>query len=222
MKTRCARRTILSISVPARERKAAKFFFRRAEKLERALAKTGSLTGKFLREGIAHPMRGSRRSVPARGGDFIELRGARLRNLKRVNVKFAVARLNVVCGVSGAGKSTLVSDLLAPALAFAVAKKLDVLTGTRALRERIIDDNSGVPVFDELRGGKFFRKLVVVDQEPIGKTSRSTPATYIGAFDIIRRVFAELPESRMRGFSAGFFHSTPRADVAKLAPAPDA
>ena len=175
------------------------------KKLERALAKTGSLTGKFLREGIAHPMRGSRRSVPARGGDFIELRGARLRNLKRVNVKFAVARLNVVCGVSGAGKSTLVSDLLAPALAFAVAKKLDVLTGTRALRERIVDDNSGVPVFDELRGGKFFRKLVVVDQEPIGKTSRSTPATYIGAFDIIRRVFAELPESRMRGFSAGFF-----------------
>ena len=175
------------------------------KKLERALAGKNSLTAKFLREGIAHPMRGSRRPVPARGGDFVEVRGARLRNLKNVNVKFAVARLNVVCGVSGAGKSTLVSDLLAPALAFAVAKKLDVLDGARALREHVIDGDSGAPAFRELRGGKFFRRLVVVDQEPIGKTSRSTPATYIGAFDIIRQVFAELPESRMRGFSAGFF-----------------
>ncbi|MBQ8444849.1 MAG: excinuclease ABC subunit A, partial [Opitutales bacterium] len=172
--------------------------------LEKSAKAKNSRTAKFLSSGIAHPMRGAWRKVP-RNAEFVTLRGARLRNLKNIDVKFAVGRLNAVCGVSGAGKSTLVSDLLAPALAFSVSKKSDTLTGTKALRERLIDDDSGKIVFDELRGGNAFRKLVVVDQEPIGKTSRSTPATYIGAFDIIRQVFAALPEARMRGHSAGFF-----------------
>lgn len=172
--------------------------------LEKSAKAKDSRTAKFLSSGIAHPMRGAWRKVP-RNAEFVTLRGARLRNLKNIDVKFAVGRLNAVCGVSGAGKSTLVSDLLAPALAFAVSKKSYTLTGTKALRERLIDDDSGKIVFDELRGGNAFRKLVVVDQEPIGKTSRSTPATYIGAFDIIRQVFAALPEARMRGHSAGFF-----------------
>ena len=171
--------------------------------LKNAQAKN-SRTAKFLSAGIAHPMRGAWRSV-GKSTAFVSLRGARLRNLKNIDVKFAVGRLNVVCGVSGAGKSTLVSDLLAPALAFSVSKKIDTLTSERALRERLIDDDSGKTAFRELRGGNVFRKLIVVDQEPIGKTSRSTPATYIGAFDIIRQVFATLPEARMRGLSAGFF-----------------
>jgi len=172
-----------------------------------------SQTAKFLSQGIAHPMRGEWRDVPA-NGKFIALRGACLRNLKNVDVKFAVGRLNVVCGVSGAGKSTLVSDLLAPALALTIEKKSEILTGTEAARAIGFSDEMPAgttqkgkprPVFRELRGGIFFRKIVVVDQEPIGKTSRSTPATYISAFDIIRQIFAELPEAKMRGFGASYF-----------------
>lgn len=169
-----------------------------------------SKTAEFLRSGIVHPMRGAWRKV-SRGDDFVSVRGARLRNLKNIDADFAVGRLNVVCGVSGAGKSTLVSDLLAPALAHCVSKRTDTLTGAQALRVPALFDvelkpgEKPAPVFDELRGGGFFRKLVVVDQSPIGKTPRSTPATYVGAFDIIRQVFAELPEARMRGHGAGFF-----------------
>lgn len=174
------------------------------EQLLKIAKSANSHTAKFLSSGIRHPMRGAWRKVSSKG-KFLSLSGARLRNLKTIDVKFAVGCLNVVCGVSGAGKSTLVSDLLAPALAFSVSEKLDTLTGERALRERLIDDDSGKTLFRELRGGNVFRKLIVVDQEPIGKTSRSTPATYIGAFDIIRQVFATLPEARMRGLSAGFF-----------------
>ncbi len=162
-----------------------------------------SKTLQFLAEGVPHPLRGKYRSIS--GGKFIELRGAKLRNLKGGNVKFPIGRLSVVCGVSGAGKSTLVSDLLAPALEFAVAKKISALAGTLACKKQIIPDDDGEPVFKELRGGENFRKVVVVSQDPIGKTPRSTPATYIGAFDIIRQIFAELPESRIRGYTAGTF-----------------
>ena len=162
-----------------------------------------SQTLKFLREGIAHPMRGKRRD--AKNAPKVEVRKASLRNLKNEDFVFPVGCLSVVCGVSGAGKSTLVSDLLAPALSFAVSKKLKTLSGEQALRERIIEGESETVAFETLSGAEHFRKVVVVSQEPIGKTSRSTPATYIGAFDIIRSVFASLPESRMRGHSAGFF-----------------
>ncbi len=166
-------------------------------------AGTRSQTLNFLKNGISHPMNGKYRSLG--NADFIELRGASLRNLKRGNVKFPIGKLSVVCGVSGAGKSTLVSDLLAPALDFAAANRISKLTGTRALREKIIEDDSERAVFDELRGAENFRKIVVVSQDPIGKTSRSTPATYIGAFDLIRQIFAELPEAKIRGFGAGTF-----------------
>lgn len=162
-----------------------------------------SLTLDFLRSGIVHPMRGERRDV--RTCRFLEIEGAKLRNLKGDDVRFAVGRLNVVCGVSGAGKSTLVSDLLAPTLAWALENKKDVVTGAQILKANILDDETGIPAFEALRGAGNFRKIVLVSQEPIGKTSRSTPATYIGAFDIIRQVFANLPEARMRGYGAGFF-----------------
>lgn len=168
-----------------------------------AAGDTKSLTLKFLRSGILHPMCGNRR--PLKNCKFVEISGARLRNLKGGDVRFAVGRLNVVCGVSGAGKSTLVSDLLAPTLEWALAQKNNSLTGIRVLKAGILDDDSGVPAFDAMHGLGQFRKVVVVSQEPIGKTSRSTPATYVGAFDIIRQVFASLPEARMRGYSAGFF-----------------
>lgn len=162
-----------------------------------------SLTLKFLREGIVHPMRGKRRNV--RNVPVVEIKNACLRNLKGEDVRFPVGCVSVVCGVSGAGKSTLVSDLLAPSLAFAVSGKMKTLSGKHALQERIIADDDEQLAFDEVSGVEHFRKIIVVSQEPIGKTSRSTPATYIGAFDIIRSVFATLPESQMRGYGAGFF-----------------
>ena len=182
----------------------------------RELDKSGgsafSSTARFLREGVAHPMRGAWRSVSEKKDDFIEIRGAALRNLKNISVRFAVGRLNVVCGVSGAGKSTLVSDLLAPALRFAVAERRDALAGTDARRVPELRGacvpaagKKAKPPFAALSGGRFFRKVVVVDQEPIGKTPRSTPATYIGAFDLVRQVFAALPEARLRGVGPGFF-----------------
>lgn len=171
--------------------------------LECRMGEAESQTLKFLREGIIHPMRGKRRSV--KNVPVIRISKACLRNLKGEDVSFPVGCLSVVCGVSGAGKSTLVSDLLAPALTFAVSEKIKTLSGERALREQLIEDDDSEKAFEMLSGAEYFRKIVVVSQEPIGKTSRSTPATYIGAFDIIRNVFSTLPESKMRGYAAGFF-----------------
>ena len=163
-----------------------------------------SVTGRFLKEAIPHPLRGSRRPVAGKGApaEWVRLKNASLRNLKGFDVQIPVGRLTVVCGVSGAGKSTLVTDLLAPAIRAAIAKKKDGLTGKEALTAV---SHEGKPAFTTLSGLKGFRQLVVVDQEPIGKTPRSTPATYIGAWDLIRERLASLPEAAIRGHAAGFF-----------------
>ena len=163
-----------------------------------------SVTGRFLKEAIPHPLRGARRPVAGKGAptEWVRLKHASLRNLKGFDVQIPVGRLTVVCGVSGAGKSTLVTDLLAPAIRAAIAKKKDGLTGKEALAAV---SHEGKPAFASLSGLKGFRQLVVVDQEPIGKTPRSTPATYIGAWDLIRERLASLPEAAIRGHAAGFF-----------------
>jgi excinuclease ABC subunit A len=163
-----------------------------------------SVTGRFLKEAIPHPLRGSRRPVAGKGAPatWVSLKDASLRNLKGFDVRIPVGRLTVVCGVSGAGKSTLVTDLLAPAIRAAIAKKKDGLTGKEALS---VVSHEGKPAFAALSGLKGFRQLVVVDQEPIGKTPRSTPATYVGAWDLIRERLASLPEAAIRGHGAGFF-----------------
>ena len=163
-----------------------------------------SVTGLFLREAIPHPLRGQRRPVAGKGSpkEWIRLREAALRNLKGFDVELPVGRLCVVCGVSGAGKSTLVTDLLAPAITAALAKKKDGVAGKDVLKH--VSDQ-GKPAFGSLSGLKGFRQLVVVDQEPIGKTPRSTPATYIGAWDLIRERLAALPEAAIRGHGPGFF-----------------
>jgi len=163
-----------------------------------------SVTGRFLKEAIPHPLRGSRRPVAGKGAPaaWVRLKDASLRNLKGFDVQIPVGRLTVVCGVSGAGKSTLVTDLLAPAIRAAIAKKKDGLTGKEALG---VVSHLGKPAFAALSGLKGFRQLVVVDQEPIGKTPRSTPATYVGVWDLIRERLASLPEAAIRGHGAGFF-----------------
>ncbi|MCX8489256.1 MAG: excinuclease ABC subunit A, partial [Opitutales bacterium] len=105
-----------------------------------------SVTGRFLKEAIPHPLRGARRPIAGKGApaEWVRLKNAALRNLKGFDVQIPVGRLTVVCGVSGAGKSTLVTDLLAPAIRAAIAKKKDGLTGKEAMA---VVSHEGKPAF---------------------------------------------------------------------------
>ena len=148
-----------------------------------------SETGRCLKTPLCHPTRKKRRSL----GDvenWIEIRGARANNLKNVNVRFPVGRLSVITGISGSGKSTLMGDVLLPA----VKEQLD--------RRRKSGDGD---LFKLVSGATELEAVYEVDQSPIGKTSRSTPATYIKVFDEIRNLYAQLPVSRVRGYSASRF-----------------
>lgn len=168
-----------------------------------------SLTARYLREGIAHPLLGERRPLPpafkarAANSEWLVARNCRLRNLKDIELHIPRERLTVVCGISGAGKSTLVRDLVKPAVEQAIRKRARRLTG-REYAEQVGLPIQSLPLRD-LYHGNAFRSVVEVDQEPIGKTPRSTPATYMGAFDLIRELFARLPEARMRGFTPSTF-----------------
>jgi excinuclease ABC subunit A len=159
-----------------------------------------SLTGVFLARGIGHPLRGSYRPLPGPGDSWIELRGARHRNLRGVDLRVPKGRLTMVAGPSGAGKSTLFRDLLGPAVACAIKSRKPRLTGRDFARL-----SEGDAHFVELRNASEFRSVIEVDQSPIGKTPRSTPATYLGIFDTIRKFFASLPESKIRGYTASRF-----------------
>ncbi len=116
------------------------------------------------------------------------LEGARDHNLQNVTVSIPLTRLVCVTGVSGSGKSTLIQDVLFPALARHFGK------ATETPGE-----------FDRLLGADFLSDAVFVDQSPIGKTARSNPASYVGAFDELRKLFADLPLARERSYSAGTF-----------------
>jgi excinuclease ABC subunit A len=178
-----------------------------------------SLTGRYLAQGIPHPIQGKRRSVIAvpKGGKkqavdapkgWLRLEGARFRNLKSCDLEIPLGRLVVVCGVSGAGKSTLIRDLLRPAVASAIRSGKDSISGREFSRLHPVLDGTQISdtiVFDRLVGAGGLKSVLEVDQDPIGKTPRSTPATYLGAFDLIRDFFATLPEAKMRGYKAGRF-----------------
>jgi excinuclease ABC subunit A len=160
-----------------------------------------SLTGVFLAKGIRHPLRGAYRDIRGTAEPWVELRGARLRNLKGVDLRIPQARLTMVAGPSGAGKSTLFRDLLGPAVACAIKTGKARLTGGDYAKFA----GEGSPHFTELRNANAFRSVIEVDQSPIGKTPRSTPATYLGIFDLIRKFFASLPESKIRGYTPSRF-----------------
>lgn len=172
-------------------------------KIDALMANPESLTGRYLRTGLTHPQRGQRRALPTPYGGrsqeaedaWLVLKEPKLRNLKGGTLTIPIGRLTVVCGISGAGKSTLVRDLLIPTVERSIR-----------LNKTQLDGKSwpGLP-FGELLNGNVFRTVVEVDQSPIGKTMRSTPATYIGAFDLIRQFFGQIPEARMRGFNASSF-----------------
>jgi excinuclease ABC subunit A len=119
---------------------------------------------------------------------FVEVRGARAQNLVGVNFRVPVGRLTVVAGVSGSGKSTLVSKVFFPA----VRKALGLVTEAPGR-------------FDKLIGEKAFERAIAVDQAPIGRTPRSVPATFLGVWDEVRKLFAALPDAKIRGFAAGRF-----------------
>ena len=183
--------------------------------LKQLLRNRKSLTGRFLNTQIPHPFNGNWRPLPPASGrgrsDWLTLSGARVRNLHGFDLRLPVGRLIMVGGVSGAGKSTLIRDLLKPAVAQAIHLDKARLTGAAFLKAADSpqqwegDGTNGSPPFRELRNGNLFKSVIEVDQAPIGKTPRSTPATYLGAFDLIRKFFAELPESKMRGFQPGRF-----------------
>jgi len=148
-----------------------------------------SATGRYLREPLQHPTRGKRRSLKD-VTRWLEVKGADLHNLKDVSVRFPIGRLSVVSGISGSGKSTLMRGVLKPAVAGQLKKagKKPPLIGCEAIT-----------------GVEHLETVYEVDQSPIGKTSRSTPATYIKVFDEIRGLFAQMPVARMRGYTASRF-----------------
>jgi excinuclease ABC subunit A len=139
-----------------------------------------SLTGRFLRSPLLHPVQ-PRRAVP-RGHPCIEVQKAKLHNLKGIDTRIPLERLTVVTGVSGSGKSTLARDVLYNSL------KEGAHIGCKAIT-----------------GSKEVERVLEVDQTPIGKTPRSCPATYVGFWDAIRRLFADTSEARMRGWTASRF-----------------
>ena len=143
-----------------------------------------SITGRYLNGELRIPVPTNRRKPD---GKFLRLSGATLHNLQNVDLMLPLGVLTVVTGVSGSGKSTLVHNVLYKALA---SKR----TG------------AGIKEFcDRLDGDEFIQDLVIVDQSPIGRTPRSNPATYLKAFDAIRDVFADTPDAKRRGYSAGHF-----------------
>ena len=148
-----------------------------------------SETARCLKSPLCHPIRGSRRSLRD-VENWIEIRGARANNLKNLDVRFPVGRLSVITGISGSGKSTLMHDVIWPA----VRDQLNE-------RKRAGDGD----LFKLVSGAQEIEAVYEVDQSPIGKTSRSTPGTYVKVLDEIRNLYAQLPVSRVRGYSASRF-----------------
>ena len=154
-----------------------------------------SATGRCLAAPLLHSR--SRRRPIERDTPIIEIVGANLHNLRKINARIPRGRLTVITGVSGSGKSSLARDVLLANLKRLLARP------SRAERARKAD----VPLqgCDALSGWQSISRVLEVDQTPIGKTPRSCPATYIGFWDSIRRLYADTTEARMRGFTASRF-----------------
>jgi excinuclease ABC subunit A len=150
---------------------------------EEILRNEASLTGQYLSGKRKIPVPRSRRRP---NGSFLTLHGCRANNLKNIDVSFPLGMISCVTGVSGSGKSTLVLDTL-----------------HRALAQRIFGSRERPGSHDSLSGLSLVDKVINIDQSPIGRTPRSNPATYSGAFTPIRDLFAMLPESKARGYKPG-------------------
>ena len=153
--------------------------------LKALLEAEDSLTGAYLSGRRSIPTPAQRRDA---GSRRLTLVNCSRNNLTGVDVEIPLGRLVSVTGVSGSGKSTLVNELLHPALEHKLGLKVPFPAG-----------------LEELRGIKAIDKVIVIDQSPIGRTPRSNPATYTGAFDPIRQVFAATVEAKARGYQVGQF-----------------
>jgi excinuclease ABC subunit A len=145
-----------------------------------------SLTGRYMRGELRIPVPSSRR--PPQDERLLRVVGARQHNLQGVDVEFPLGLFVAVTGVSGSGKSTLVTDILYHALA------------RRFYRTKVVPGDH-----DRLEGLERIDKVLDIDQSPIGRTPRSNPATYTGLFTPIRELYAQLPESKLRGYGPGRF-----------------
>lgn len=152
--------------------------------IEEIMRNEKSLTGKYLRGDMSIPVPALRR----RPKGFVEIAGASEFNLKNIDVKIPLGVFCAVTGVSGSGKSTLIIEIL-----------------YNALRKRLYGGKVRVGKHREIRGAEKIEDIICVDQSPLGRTPRSNPATYTGVFTHIRNLFAQIQESRVRGYSASRF-----------------
>ncbi len=162
--------------------------------MDELLRNPRSLTGQLLQGHRKYPARGTRRSVAAKSGHAfshpsLTLHQAKANNLKNVTITFPLERFIAITGVSGSGKSSLIRESLLPAVQKALARR----------------KKSPEKEATYVTGAETLRMVHEVDHSPIGRTLRSTPATYVGFFDVIRDLFAQTPESRMRGYTASRF-----------------
>ena len=144
-----------------------------------------SVTGQYLSGKKFIPVPSDRRSV---GEKKITIKGAKIHNLKNIDVDIPIGLFTCITGVSGSGKSSLINSTLVPVLSHE-------LNGARKQKVKCSD----------VKGYSNLDKLIVIDQSPIGRTPRSNPATYIGVFDLIRALYAGTPDAKMRGYKNGRF-----------------
>jgi excinuclease ABC subunit A len=150
------------------------------------------LTGPYLTGARSIPLPAERRRL---GPRWLTLTGAREHNLRGADLKIPLGAMTVVTGVSGSGKSTLVHDVLYRALE-------TLLHGEHTAKQHL---GERVGAFDAITGWEALEEVVLIDQEPIGRSPRSNPATYVKAYDEVRRIFAAAPLARQRGYAAGTF-----------------
>ncbi|HIE57791.1 MAG TPA: excinuclease ABC subunit A, partial [Anaerolineales bacterium] len=153
--------------------------------VETILAHPASLTGAYLSGRLQVPLPEKRRTG---NGKMLKIVGARQHNLKNIDVEIPLGKLVCITGVSGSGKSTLMVDIL-----------------YRALAKRLHRAKTTPGAHDHIEGLEQIDKIINIDQSPIGRTPRSNPATYTKIWDHIRKLFAELPESKIRGYKPGRF-----------------